>query len=72
MKKAANVLWGVSIESEGIGQSPGIESLLLGHRNHSITSQVCHFSNYTNSEWLGTKAGKTKETIYFYKFGFYL
>jgi hypothetical protein len=46
MKKTANVFWGVCVESEGIGQSPGIESLLLGHRNHSITSQVCHFSNY--------------------------
>jgi hypothetical protein len=44
MKKAANVLWGVGIKSEGIGQSPWIKSLLLGHRNNSITSQVCHFS----------------------------
>jgi hypothetical protein len=46
MKKAANILWSVGIKSEGIGQSPGIKSLLLGHRNHSVTSQVCHFSIY--------------------------
>lgn len=42
VKEAADILRSVGIESEGIGQSPRIESLLLGHSHHSITSQIRH------------------------------
>ena len=42
VEEAADVLRSVGVNSEGIGQSPWIECLLLGHGHQSITSQIRH------------------------------